>query len=124
LLKNSLILKTSSWRRGRDSDPRNVINPFAKLANGCILAATSRKGINQVFNVTYGITETLYKFVKILSKHFKNLKYKIDKRDNFRPKRGTLSIKKAKKFLNYKPNYSLDKGVKKYLEFINSIKEK
>jgi hypothetical protein len=26
--------------------------------------------------------------------------------------------------LNYKPNYSLDKGIKKYLEFINSIKEK
>jgi len=94
------------------------------LANGCILAATSRKGINQVFNITHGKAETLYKFVKTLSKHFKNLKYKIDKRDNFRPKRGTLSIKKAKKLLNYKPNYSLDKGIIKYLEFINSIKKK
>jgi nucleoside-diphosphate-sugar epimerase len=94
------------------------------LANGCILAATSKKGINQIFNITHGKAETLYKFVKILSKHFKKLKYKIDKRDSFRPKRGTLSIKKAKKLLNYKPNYSLDKGIMKYLEFINSIKKK
>ena len=94
------------------------------LAKGSILAATSRKGINQIFNITHGKAETLYKFVKILSKHFKKLKYKIDKRDSFRPKRGTLSIKKAKKLLNYKPNYSLDKGIMKYLEFINSIKKK
>ena len=61
--------------------------------------------------------------VKILSKHFKNLNYTIVKRDNFRPKRGTLSIKKAKKLLKFKPNYNLEKGIKKYIDFINSIKK-
>ena len=35
------------------------------LANGCISAATNKKGINQVFNITNGKAETLYKFVKI-----------------------------------------------------------
>jgi len=93
------------------------------LANGCILAATKKNGINRTFNITYGKSETLYKFVKILSKHFKHLKYKIEKRDNFRPKRGTLSIKKAKKLLSYKPGYNLQKGIKKYINFINKNKD-
>ena len=91
------------------------------LANGCILAATKKNGINETFNITYGKAETLYKFVMILSKHFKKLKYKIEKRDSFRPKRGTLSINKAKRLLNYKPIYNLEKGIKKYLNFVNIL---
>ena len=89
------------------------------LANGCILAATKKNGVNETFNITYGKAGTLYKFVMILSKHFKKLKYKIEKRDSFRPKRGTLSINKAKRLLNYKPIYNLEKGIKKYLNFVN-----
>ena len=91
------------------------------LANGCILAATKKNGVNETFNITYGKAETLYKFVMILSKHFKKLKYKIEKRDSFRPKRGTLSINKAKRLLNYKPIYNLEKGIKKYLNFVNIL---
>ena len=91
------------------------------LANGCILAATNKNGVNETFNITYGKAETLYKFVMILSKHFKKLKYKIEKRDSFRPKRGTLSINKAKRLLNYKPIYNLEKGIKKYLNFVNIL---
>ena len=91
------------------------------LANGCILAATKKNGVNETFNITYGKAETLYKFVMILSKHFKKLKYKIEKRDTFRPKRGTLSINKAKRLLNYKPIYNLEKGIKKYLHFVNIL---
>ena len=91
------------------------------LANGCILAATKKNGVNETFNITYGKAETLYKFVKVLSKHFSKLKYKIEKRDSFRPKRGTLSINKAKRLLNYKPIYNLEKGIKKYLNFINIL---
>ena len=91
------------------------------LANGCILAATKKNGVNETFNITYGKAETLYKFVMILSKRFKKLKYKIEKRDSFRPKRGTLSINKAKRLLNYKPIYNLEKGIKKYLNFVNIL---
>ena len=93
------------------------------LATGCILAATQKKGENSIFNITYGKAESLYKFVKILSKYFDDLKFKIKKRDNFRPKRGTLSITKARKLLKYKPYYNLERGVKKYIEFIDSIED-
>jgi nucleoside-diphosphate-sugar epimerase len=94
------------------------------LANGCILAGIKKKGINQTFNITYGKAQSLYNFVKILSKRFKKLKFKITKRDNFRPKRGTLSTYKAQKLLKYKPKYNLLKGVNKYLDFIDFINKK
>lgn len=93
------------------------------LANGSILAAVSKKAINQTFNITFGKAMTLYQYVKILSKYFPRLKYIFKERDHQRPKRGTLSISKAKKLLNYRPYFNLKKGMKKYVEFAKSFKE-
>ena len=93
------------------------------LVNGIILAATKERGLNQTFNITRGKAEKLYTFVNILSKHIKNIKFKITERDSFRPKRGTLSVIKAKKFLNFKPRYSLEKGLSKYLEFLKNFRQ-
>jgi len=92
------------------------------LAEGCILAARSKKGINNVFNITYGKAQTIHKYVKILSKYIKNIKFVFKKRDKSRPKRGTLSIAKARSLLNYKPKYSLEKGTKIYLDFVKTKK--
>lgn len=91
------------------------------LAKGCVLAATKKNGINKTFNITYGKAETLYKFVKHLSKYIKNVKYVVKKRDNFRPIRGTLSVNKAKKLLKYKPIYNIEKGIREYLKFKEKI---
>ncbi len=35
----------------------------------------------------------------------------VEKRDDFRPKRGTLSIAKARKLLKWKPSYTLKQGL-------------
>ena len=69
------------------------------MANGSILAAFSKKALNQTFNITFGKAMTLYQYVKILSKYFPRLKYIFKERDHQRPKRGTLSISKAKKVI-------------------------
>ena len=39
----------------------------------------------------------------------------------YRPNRGTLDITKARTLLNYNPEYSLERGVKEYIEFINTV---
>ena len=42
------------------------------------------------------------------------------KRDKLMPKRGTLSINKAKELLNYKPSFSIEQA---YPEYIRWYKE-
>jgi len=91
------------------------------LADGLILAATKNKGIDQVFNITFGKGRKLVDFVKILKKYYPNLNYEIRSKDQSKPSRGTLSIAKAKKLLSYKPKANLETGIKKYLEFLNKI---
>ena len=93
------------------------------LVNGIILSATKKGGMNETFNITRGKAEKLIDFVKILSKRIKNIKIKIVTRDSFRPVRGTLSVKKAKKLLNYDSKYSLSDGLKKYLDFLDNFKK-
>jgi nucleoside-diphosphate-sugar epimerase len=93
------------------------------LVQGCIKAAVNKNGLNQIFNITCGKGETLYNFVMILKKHFSSLKYKVSNRDSFRPVRGTLSINKAKKLINYSPQYNLNQGVEKYIKFLKSLKK-
>ena len=87
------------------------------IAEGFIKAAFNKNGINQTFNITNGAGRKLIDVVKILKQDFKNIKFQIQERDSFRPKRGGLSISKAKKLLNYKPKNNLEIGIKKTLKF-------
>jgi nucleoside-diphosphate-sugar epimerase len=88
------------------------------VANGFVLAATSPEGASETFNITLGKAHTLLDFVHCLKKHFPGLKYSVTERDAFRPKRGTLSIDKARRLLGYQPEYELQRGVDEYVEFI------
>ncbi len=88
------------------------------LANGAILAAKSKKGVNEIFNITCGKGQTLLSYVTYLKKKFPELKYVIKERDKTKPSRGTLSIMKAKKLLGYKPKYSLKDGIDEYFNFL------
>ena len=88
------------------------------LANGCVLAGTKEKGINQTFNITYGKGQTLYSYVINLKRFFPNLKFIIKPKDITKPSRGTLSINKARKLLNFNPKYNLKIGIKKYVQYL------
>ncbi len=88
------------------------------LASGSILAARSKRGINEIFNITCGKGQTLYSYVNYLKSEFPKLKYVIKKKDKSKPSRGTLSIQKAKRLLGYKPKYDLKNGIKEYIKFL------
>lgn len=88
------------------------------LASGSILAARHKRGVNEIFNITCGKGQSLFAYVSYLKSEFPNLKYVIKKKDKSKPSRGTLSIKKAKKLLGYKPKYSLRNGLKEYIKFL------
>jgi nucleoside-diphosphate-sugar epimerase len=94
------------------------------IAKGFVLVATHPKAIGETFNITRGEASRLLDYVLELKKHFPDLQYEIVSRDDFRPKRGTLSIKKAKELLNYTPDYDLEKGIGEYIAFLRKYHPK
>ena len=93
------------------------------LAEGIIKAAFNKKGVNETFNITTGSGRTILSYAKILKSYFHEVKFRIVPRDKTRPKRGTLSIEKAKRLINYKPKFNLEKGTTKYVEFVKNLKD-
>ena len=88
------------------------------IARGFVLASTEKEAVGEVFNITYGKAHTLLEFVTVLKSHFPDLEYEVVERDAFRPRRGTLSIDKAREFLGYEPQYGLEKGIEEYVNFV------
>ncbi len=74
---------------------------------------------NETFNITFGSERKIMDMAKIIQKYFPNIKINTKKRDKLMPVRGTLSVDKAKKLINYNPKWSLEKG---YPEYINWYK--
>ncbi|KKL04654.1 hypothetical protein LCGC14_2613890, partial [marine sediment metagenome] len=98
------------------------------LVQGVCSMIGNEKAYNETFNITYGdsrsIKETSSVIIKTLVKHFKDYRgfTKYEKRDKLMPIRGTLSVDKAKSLLGYKPEYPIEKGIKKYLEWYQNEK--
>jgi nucleoside-diphosphate-sugar epimerase len=92
------------------------------IAHGAILATVKDEAIGEDFNITHGKAHTLLDYVECLKFHFPDLNYEIVPRDSFRPKRGTLSIEKARTLIGYNPKYSLKEGINEYVEFIRKNK--
>jgi nucleoside-diphosphate-sugar epimerase len=45
-------------------------------------------------------------------------------RDNLMPERGTLSVEKARRLLGYEPQFPLDKGFVRYIEWYKGLRAK
>ena len=93
------------------------------LMMGVYKIIKSRNSINQIFNITYGNSRKIQEVLNLVKKNFLNTKVKYVKRDKLVPKRGTLSIVKAKKLLGYKSMFPLEKGFSRYIEWYKSKKK-
>jgi nucleoside-diphosphate-sugar epimerase len=90
-------------------------------AQGFVKAALTDNALNEIFNITRGEARTIQEYANILQQYFPNLKITEINDDEKRPKRGALSINKAKEKINYTPQFSLEDGVKKYAEFLKEF---
>ena len=91
------------------------------LISGVNKIINNSNSINQIFNITYGNSRRIIDLVEILKKFYPNIKVNFEKQDKLTPKRGTLSIKKAKKLLNYQPSWSIDQGYVKYIKWYQNF---
>ncbi|HLY95076.1 MAG TPA: NAD(P)-dependent oxidoreductase [Gaiellaceae bacterium] len=77
---------------------------------------------NETFNITAGRGRTLTDLHELLRARYPDMPVEVStKTEDFRPKRGALDIAKARKLLDYEPQYSLERGVDAYLDFLSAL---
>ena len=93
-------------------------------ANLLSLVTTNKKAINTVYNVAYGERNTLNDLMRYLKQYLSEMDNKISHiQVIYGPNRpgdiphSHASIEKAKKLLNYNPQFSLEKGLKKAVKW-------
>ena len=91
------------------------------LLGGIIQVIVEPKSKNQIFNLTFGSAKPILEMINILKNYFPNVIVKHKPRDSLTPIRGTLSIKKAQKLINYSPSWPLEKGYPEYIKWYKSI---
>ena len=87
-------------------------------ATGFVLAATSPQAEDETFNITRGEGRSIKEFAQILSELVPGVTMIEQPPDEIRPSRGALDISKARTLLGYQPKYSLEEGLKLYVDFL------
>ena len=89
------------------------------LTQGLALAALHPGAAGETFNITYGQGRHLSELVDILARYAPEIHRNDDPiEDGDRPRRGSLSIEKARAKLGYAPRIDLATGIASYLEWL------
>ena len=107
--------------RGDESLDFTYIND---LVQGVQLCIEKKEALGETFNITYGEARKVSEVIDILRTRFPLVKVRKEKLDAERPKRGTLSVEKAKRVLGYNPEYPIEKGVPRYCDWYASKDQK
>jgi len=102
---------------GGDGEDKLDFTYIKDLCEGVQLSIEKKEAINETFNLTYGGSKTINNLKNILLEHFPDAKISYEKRDKLMPKRGTLSIEKAKKLLGYNPSSSIEEAYPTYIKW-------
>jgi UDP-glucose 4-epimerase len=90
------------------------------VAEGIVLAALEQGGKNEAFNMTRGEGRSLLEFAEILSRMVPGVQVITEPAEAHIPKRGALDISKARRLLGYDPKYSLEEGLRVYVDFVRA----
>ena len=104
-----------------DGSDRLDFTYIGDLMNGMVKVLENRNAANEIFNITYGGARSLIDMASTIKEHFPDVKVIYEPRDRLTPSRGTLSVEKAKKLIGYKPEWPLEKGLAKYIDWYKSV---
>ena len=83
------------------------------LVEGIRLAIGSDAARNETFNMTCGNARSLLELAHLVRRSFPDAKIVHRPRDPLRPRRGTLSIERARRLLGYSPRVQLEEGLRR-----------
>ncbi len=106
-----------------DGSDRLDFTYIGDLVSGIINVIENENSRNQVFNLTYGDSKSLADMTEIIKASFPDVNISYVPKDKLTPDRGTLSVEKAKEMIGYNPQWPLEKGFPKYIEWYRKLFE-
>ena len=91
------------------------------LVSGVCLTIERSAARNQIFNMTYGASRSVFDLANLVREEFPEVKIQFRDRDHLKPTRGTLSIEKARTLLDYSPQNPLEVGLPKYIDWYREV---
>lgn len=90
------------------------------VVSGLLLAIIEPKAAGEIFNLTFGAARSIEELAEIVRSYFPSVKLVHQPKDVLMPERGTLSIEKARSLLGYKPDFPIERGFARYVEWYKS----
>lgn len=87
-------------------------------AQGFALAATHPAAANETYNVTRGEGRSIAELAQVIGDVVGDVQTVETEARMSRPRRGALDVTKARTELGYEPAYSLEDGMRRYVEFV------
>tara|TARA_Y100000591_G_C21410169_1_gene487175 strand:- start:3 stop:614 length:612 start_codon:yes stop_codon:yes gene_type:complete len=114
-------IQNQTIRINGDGEDKLDFTYIKDLIEGISICCTNEKAKNQIFNITYGNARKINDLLSILKNEFSNINVEYKEREKLMPIRGTLSVKKAKNLLDFTPEFSIDVGYLKYINWYKSF---
>jgi UDP-glucose 4-epimerase len=92
------------------------------VADGFSRALRMPSAANQTFNITRGNARSILELATVIKNHYPNAQVTERPADVARPERGTLSIDKARRLLEYNPTIDIEQGIPEYIERLRQRK--
>jgi len=94
------------------------------VVGGLLRVMTHDKAVNQIFNLTYGQARSISELAELVKEYFADIKVVYVPKDRLVPDRGTLDVEKARRLLGYEPQYSLETGLKDYIDWYQLVQKR
>lgn len=94
------------------------------LVHGIVRAIQYPAARNETFNMTCGHARSIRELLDVIVRYFPDATVEHAERDPLTPVRGTLDISKARRLLGYSPQFSIEEGFGRYIQWYREIMEK
>jgi nucleoside-diphosphate-sugar epimerase len=91
------------------------------LLQGIVRCIARPEARNEIFNLTYGGARTIAQMIELVTAAFPDVEVRYQARDQLMPERGTLSVEKARRLLGYDPQWPLERGFPRYIDWYRSL---
>ena len=118
-LENAVAGVPSTFRGERDE--KLDFTYIEDLVQGLVLSGFHEKARGEVFNITFGNARPVLRLIDILREHLSDVEINIEERDQATPIRGTLSNAKARALIGFSPEFDLETGYKRYIDWYSSF---